>query len=71
TQIKKHIARKSTIEEFFADATLHPNASKITGVVCGYRVEDIENPLTQKARFMDKLVDELARGKKMESILRP
>ena len=69
-QLKKHLAKKSTVEEFFAAATLHPNASKITGVVCGYRVEDIENALTQKARYMDKLMDELARGKKMESILR-
>ena len=68
--IHKHIDRGSTIEEFFAKAKLNPNASKITGVICGYRVEEIENPLTQKARYMDKLVDELARGKKMESILR-
>ena len=70
TQIKKHLSSKSTIEEFFAKAKMNPNADKITGVVCGYRVEEIENPLTQKARYMDKLVDELARGKKMESILR-
>ncbi|RMF21414.1 MAG: DUF2200 family protein, partial [Bacteroidetes bacterium] len=57
-------------EEFFAGARLNPNAHLITGVICGYRVEDIENPLTQKVRYLDKLVDELARGKKMESILR-
>lgn len=69
-QIKKHIKQRSTVEEFFADAKLHPNASSIKGLICGYRVEEIENPLTQKARYMDKLVDELARGKKMESILR-
>lgn len=69
-QIKKHITKKSTIEEFFDAAKLNPNASLIKGVICGYRVEEIENPLTQKARYMDKLVDELARGKKMESILR-
>ena len=69
-KINKHIAKESTIEEFFDDATLNANASSITGVICGYRVEEIENPLTQKARYMDKLVDELARGKKMESILR-
>jgi len=69
-QIKKHITKKSTIEEFFAAAKLHPNASLIKGVICGHRVEDIENPLTRKARYMDRLVDELARGKKMESILR-
>jgi len=69
-QVQKHIRKESTIEEFFDDATLHPNAGLIQGVICGYRVEDIENPLTQKARYMDKLVDELARGKRMESILR-
>ena len=69
-QIKKHIARKSTIEAFFDDAELHPNASLITGVICGYRVEEIEDGLTQKARYMDKLIDELAKGKKMEKILR-
>ncbi len=69
-QIKKHLKNGSTIEEFFAGAEMHENCSLITGVVCGIRVEDIENPLTQKARYMDKLVDELGRGKKMESILR-
>ncbi len=69
-KLDKHIKQKSTIEAFFGDAKLNPNASLITGVICGYRVEEIENSLTQKARYMDKLVDELARGKKMESILR-
>ena len=69
-QVKKHITKRSTIEEFFDAAKLNPNASLITGVICGYRVEEIKNPLTQKARYMDKLVDELARGKKMENILR-
>ena len=69
-QIKKHVAKRSTIEEFFDAATLNPNASLIKGLVCGHRVEEIENPLTQKARYLDKLIDELARGKKMESILR-
>jgi hypothetical protein len=69
-QIKKHIAKKSTIEAFFDDAELNPHASLIKGVICGYRVEEIEDPLTQKARSMDKLVDELAKGKKMEKILR-
>ncbi len=59
-----------TFEEFFEQATLHPNAHLIKGVICGYRVEEIENPLTRKGRYLDKLVDELARGKKMESILR-
>ena len=69
-QLGKHIKQGSTFEEFFDAAELNPNASLIKGVICGYRVEEIENPLTQKARYMDKLVDELARGKKMESILR-
>ncbi|MEM1451078.1 MAG: DUF2200 domain-containing protein [Planctomycetota bacterium] len=69
-QVGKHIRKESTFEEFFAEAKLNPNASMIKGLICGYRVEEIENPLTQKARYMDKLVDELAKGKKMESILR-
>ena len=69
-QIKKHVSQRSTMEQFFAAAKLNPNASQIKGVICGYRVEEIENPLTQKARYLDKLVDELAKGKKMESILR-
>ncbi len=69
-QIRKHITKLSTFEAFFEDAKLNPNASSIQGVICGYRVEEIENPLTQKVRYMDKLVDELAKGKKMESILR-
>lgn len=68
--LKKHIDDNVTFEELFQHATLNPNAHLITGVICGYRVEDIENPLTQKARYLDKLVDELARGKKMEKILR-
>lgn len=69
-QIRKHIDAKSTFEAFFAKAKLNPNAKLITGVICGYRVEEIENPLTRKARYLDKLVDELAKGKKMEKILR-
>ncbi len=64
------IKERVTFEEFFRQASLNPNASLITGVICGYRVEDIENPLTQKARYLDKLVDELAKGRKMEKILR-
>ena len=68
--VQKHIDKGTTFEAFFAKAKLNANASKISGVICGHRVEDIENPLTQKARYMDKLVDELARGKKIESILR-
>ncbi|GAB3933074.1 DUF2200 domain-containing protein [Larkinella terrae] len=61
---------KVTFETFFQQARLHPNASLITGVICGYRVEEIENPLTKQVRYLDKLVDELAKGKKMEKILR-
>jgi hypothetical protein len=64
------IEKKVTFEEFFQQASLNPNAQLITGMICGYRVEEIENPLTQKARYLDKLVDELAKGRKMEKILR-
>ena len=64
-QLEKHIDDKVTFEEFFQRATLNPNAHLIKGVICGYRIEDIENPLTQQARYLDKLVDELAKGKKM------
>jgi hypothetical protein len=64
------IKAKVTFQQFFDEANLHPNARLITGSICGYRVEDIANPLTQKVRYLDKLVDELAKGKKMESILR-
>ena len=69
-QLQKLIDEKVTFEEFFRHATLNPNAHLITGVICGYRVEEIENPLTQQVRYLDKLVDELAKGKKMEKILR-
>lgn len=65
-----HLENDTTFEEFFAGATLNPNAHLITGVICGYRIEDIENPLTRNARYLDKLVDELAKGRKMEKILR-
>lgn len=64
------IEEKSSFEAFFQQATLNPNARFITGVICGYRVEEIENPLTQQVRYLDKLVDELAKGKAMEKILR-
>jgi hypothetical protein len=64
------IASKANFESFFDKATLNPNASLITGVICGYRVEDIENPLTQKVRYLDKIVDELAKGKSLDKILR-
>lgn len=68
----EHILRdKTDFETFFAEAPqFHPNASKITGVICGYRVEDIADPLMQKIRYLDKLVDELAKGKALEKILR-
>lgn len=64
------IAKKVTFEVFFKGAELNPNAHLITGMICGYRIEEIENPLTQKVRYLDKLVDELAKGRKMEKILR-
>lgn len=68
--LQKQIDDQVTFEQFFKKAKLNPNAKLITGTICGYRVEEIENPLTQKARYLDKLVDELAKGKKMEKILR-
>lgn len=68
--LQKQIDKKVDLETFFAEAKLNPNASKITGVICGYRIEDIEDPLMKKIRYMDKLVDELAKGRKMEKILR-
>ena len=64
------IDTKVTFGEFFEQASLNPDARLITGVICGYRVEEIENPLTQKIRYLDKLIDELAKGRKMEKILR-
>ena len=69
-KLQELIAEKVSFEVFFDNATLNPTAHLITGVICGYRVEDIENPLTQKVRYLDKLIDELARGKKMANILR-
>ena len=69
-RLEKLIKDEVTFKEFFNKAKLNPNAHLITGVICGYRVEEIENPLTQKVRYLDKLVDELAKGKKMEKILR-
>ncbi|MBK8553614.1 MAG: DUF2200 domain-containing protein [Ignavibacteria bacterium] len=68
--LQELIKIKVTFEEFFKRASLNPNAHLITGVICGYRVEEIENPLTQKVRYLDKLVDELAKGRKMEKVLR-
>jgi len=69
-QLTQHIDEQTTLEDFFDDADLNPDASLITGVICGVRVEQIEDPLMQKIRYMDKLVDELARGKAMAKILR-
>jgi len=69
-KLQQLINEKVTFETFFQQASLNPNAHLITGMICGYRVEEIENPLTQKARYLDKLVDELAKGRKMEKILR-
>tara|TARA_R110002095_G_scaffold14425_4_gene18249 strand:+ start:1581 stop:1946 length:366 start_codon:yes stop_codon:yes gene_type:complete len=68
--LQKQISDNVTFEKFFQRARLNPNAHLITGVICGYRVEEIENPLTQQVRYLDKLVDELAKGRKMEKILR-
>jgi hypothetical protein len=69
-KLEELIASKATFETFFQTATLNPNARLITGVICGYRIEEIEDRLTQKVRYLDKLVDELAKGRKMEKILR-
>jgi hypothetical protein len=69
-KLKALIDEKVTFETFFKKAKLNPNAHLITGVICGYRIEEITNPLTQQARYLDKLVDELAKGRKMEKILR-
>ena len=69
-KLKELIDEKVTFESFFKKARLNPNAHLITGVICGYRIEEIENPLTKQARYLDKLVDELAKGRKMEKILR-
>lgn len=70
SQVEQLIEQKVTFETFFSTAKLNENAKLIKGVICGYRVEDIDNPLTRKVRCLDKLVDELAKGKKMEKILR-
>ena len=69
-QLQKLIDEKVTFETFFEKATLNPNAKKITGLICGYRIEEIQNQLTKKARYLDKIIDELAKGKKIEKILR-
>ena len=69
-ELRAHLQGGTTFEGFFADARLNPRASQITGVVCGVRVQDVEDPLMQKIRYLDKLVDELARGKAMDKVLR-
>ena len=69
-KLQEQIKEKVTFETFFQRASLNPNVNLITGLICGYRVEEIENPLTQQVRYLDKLVDELAKGRKMEKILR-
>lgn len=69
-KLQKLIDEKVTFETFFEKAILNPNAKLITGLICGYRIEEIENPLTKKTRYLDKIIDELAKGKKMEKILR-
>ncbi len=66
----RHLASGTTFEDFFAAARLNPNASSITGTICGVRIEDIDDPVMQKIRYLDKLVDELARGRSMDKILR-
>lgn len=68
--LQRLIENEATIEQFFSEATINPKASLITGSICGYRIEEIETPLTKNARYLDKLVDELAKGRKMEKILR-
>lgn len=69
-KLQELIGENVTFEQFFQQASINPNAHLITGIICGYRVEEIENPLTQQIRYLDKLVDELAKGRKMEKILR-
>ncbi|MDP4217557.1 MAG: DUF2200 domain-containing protein [Bacteroidota bacterium] len=69
-KLQQLIEQKATFEQFFQYASLNPNANLITGVICGHRVEEIKNPLTQQVRYLDKLVDELAKGRKMQKILR-
>ena len=68
--LQQHLDTKTDFETFFTQARINPNVSKITGVICGYRVEEMEDKLMQKIRYLDKLVDELAKGRKMEKILR-
>jgi len=69
-QLKEMIDRKATFKEFFEQAIVHPNASLITGSICGYKIQEIETKLTRECRYMDKVVDELAKGKALEKIMR-
>jgi hypothetical protein len=69
-KLQKLIEAKATFATFFGEATLNPQAHLITGLICGYRVEDIENPLTRQVRYLDKVVDELAKGRTVEKIMR-
>ena len=69
-ELERHLAAGTTFEDFFAAARLNPNAGLITGVVCGVRVEEIDDPLMQQIRYLDKLVDELAKGRALEKVLR-
>ena len=69
-ELERHLAAGTTFEQFFAAARLNPNATLITGVVCGVRVQEIEDPLMQQIRYLDKLVDELAKGRPMEKVIR-
>lgn len=69
-QLRQHIQDETTFEDFFDQATLNPNASLITGSICGVKVQEIDDPLMQKIRYLDKLVDELAKGRPMEKVLR-
>jgi hypothetical protein len=70
SELRRHVDAGTTLETFFADAPMNPDASRITGVICGVRVEEIEDPLLQQIRYMDKLVDELAKGRPMAKVLR-
>jgi hypothetical protein len=69
--LARHLSEESTFADFFDAVTLNPKAASITGIVCGVRVEEVDDPLMQKIRYLDKLVDELAKGRPMEKILRP
>jgi hypothetical protein len=70
SDLERHLADATTFEQFFAEAPLNPNASLITGVVCGVKVQEVEDPLMRKIRYLDKIIDELAKGKAMEKIQR-